>query len=403
MTHIFNPLAQLAVLLGLPLLFWGCASIPCQDATERYLGLETIGAVLELDVLGSADPPSKHKIPGAQVVIGNREKVLYAIERGRLSADASSELENLVTPDTLFDLASLTKPLVTAPGIMLLQERGMLNIADPLAKFLPEFGNTAIGDLTLEELLRHRSGLPDTLEIAEEEGRAALERAQHGEDVKSAYLRQIPGLMPTAPRKDFVYSDLGYILLAVVIERVSGLPLNEFAQREIFMPLGMTRSGFRPAPGSVCARAWRWCEVNDNTAYYYLGGVAGSAGAYATALDVARFAQMILNNGMIQDGSGHTVRFLQAASVAAMTSDPSHDDNRRGLGWDIDTRYSCAPRGTLPKGSFGHTGFTGTSLWIDQDTGLFVVILTNEVDAKKGLINPLRWKIAERAAVGMFE
>ena len=393
-------LLLISVSLLFPFLFWGCATSPCHDAATRYQSrypdADTIEKVLQQELLSPGNPPSKNRIPGAQVVYGNRDRVLYSAVYGRLSSDSPDTPENLVTPDTLFDLASLTKPVVTATGIMLLNERGLLKLNDSISKYLPEYMGTALSDITIEELLRHRSGLADTPEINNTQGASVLARVRAGEDMKAFYLKGIPEFLNPSKRGGFSYSDLGYILLATVIERLSGLPLDRFAEKEIFTPLGMKQSSFLPPPEtSTCARAWRRCLVNDNTVYFYLGGTGGSAGAYSTAGDIAIFARMILNRGMLKEAGGSRKQFLKPQSVDAMTSDAAHSENLRGLGWDIDTAYSCAPRGSFPVGSFGHTGYTGTSLWIDPESGLFVVILTNEVDAKKGLINPVRWKIAE--------
>ena len=263
-----------------------------------------------------------------------------------------------MTRDTLFDMASLTKPVATATSVMILLERGKLRLNDRLGKLLPEFDNHGKGRITVEELLRHRAGL-----IADN----AL--ADYGDGPEAAWKKLADLELKSPPGSSYVYSDVGFLTLGRIVERVSGQGLDRFARENIFQPLGMADTGFLPADAGRAAPT----EPDDGTMLRgtvhdprarALGGVAGHAGLFGTADDLAVYAQTLLDGGLAPNGH----RLLGPRTVRAMT-DPGTTPagQKRGLGWDIDTPHS-APRGALfGPGGYGHTGFTGTSLWVDPE------------------------------------
>ena len=277
-----------------------------------------------------------------------------------------------MTENTLFDAASLTKILATAPAVMLLHERGQLKLDEPIAACLPEFKGNGKEAMTLRHLLTHTSGFS-----------TRLSREPDWSDPLKAFA-QIGAERPTDPPGTvFRYSDINFIVLGEVVRRVSGKTLDAFAAREIFGPLKMKDTRFLPsaedrsriAPTERVGREVLRGQVHDPKARR-MGGVAGHAGVFTTAADVARFARMMLNGGEL-DG----VRILKPESVKMMTSvqTPSSIPARRGLGWDIDSGYS-RPRGDVfPLGSYGHTGFTGVCLWIDPYSKTFWLLLSNRV------------------------
>lgn len=335
----------------------------------------------------------RRQMPGAAFLL-SRGGVSYTKGFGRQTFDANSRA---VTPDTIFDAASLTKVVVTATAVQLLIDAGQLDMEAPLHRYLPECGGPARDAISLRHLLTHTSGLKSGL---------VAKPAWQGKD---AALRRACNEVPThAPGTFFRYSDVNFILLGLIVERVSRESLDQFAQARIFAPLGMKRSGYQPlqrfsagdiAPtqrtASTVAESLHWDVardselrgvVHDPTARF-MGGVAGHAGLFTTVADLGRFAKMMVNGGEL-DGS----RFLSAASITRLSTVQSADQAhwRRSAGWDIETPYS-RPRGTLfPVGSYGHTGFTGCLLWIDPFSKTFFTLLSNRVYPNdKGAILPL--------------
>ncbi len=302
-----------------------------------------------------------------------------------------------VTLDTIFDIASLTKVVATTPALMKLFEQGKVRMTDPVTAYLPEFQG-GHSEITVRDLMTHFSGLRPDLD---------LDPPWSGYDtgIRRALIDK-----PAAPAGTrFVYSDINFILLGEIVRRMSGHPLDEFAREQIFEPLGMRDTMFRP-PESLRSRiAPTEVEtatkiplrgvVHDPTARF-MGGVAGHAGVFSTGDDLAKYASMLLAGGE-SDGT----RVVSSLTIQRFASPNSPPDQPvlRGLGWDIDSPYS-APRGELfPVGSYGHTGFTGTSLWLDPASHTFVVLLTNSVHLAPGRnINPIRAKVATivAAAVG---
>jgi uncharacterized protein YbbC (DUF1343 family)/CubicO group peptidase (beta-lactamase class C family) len=350
------------------------------------------------------DSINRRQIPGAVVWIGRGDRTLLRKAYGYRALKPSPEP---MTVDTVFDLASLTKIIVTATAVTMLVEEGKLRLSDRVSQYVPEFGVHGKENITLRHMLTHTSGLRPSLD---------LDTDWRGTD--EAIRRAVMEVPQSAPGERFVYSDIGYIVLGEVVARVSGMPIEQFSRERILGPLRMRSATFRPdaaqqpniAPTQYCT-AYGWpCEgpdqimlrgvVHDPTARR-LGGVAGHAGLFASAEDLSRYVRMILRGGEL-DGR----RILSPLGVTRMTSPatPPELAVQRGLGWDIDSSYS-ANRGDLyPIGSFGHTGFTGTSIWIDPLTQTYVILLTNRVHPDgKGDATPLRSKVATIVAAAFGE
>jgi uncharacterized protein YbbC (DUF1343 family)/CubicO group peptidase (beta-lactamase class C family) len=349
---------------------------------------------------------SAHHLPGAVVLVGRDGRVVWRKAYGSRAIEPARER---MTANTIFDLASLTKVVVTATSIMILVERGEVRLSDPLAKYIPEIKGEGRDRITIELLLTHRAGYAPDFDLRER-------WTGYDEAIK----RLIAEPLRNPPGARFVYSDIGYIALGEVVRRASGLTLDEFARRNIFVPLGMHDTGFRP-PASLRSRVapterrrsqmnylgdsgqnagpegekWLRGEVHDPTSYR-MGGVAGHAGLFSTVDDLSIYCQMILNGGRY--GS---VRILSPLSVDDMIRPRlvSEAGWTRGLGWDIDTSFSTNRGDLFPLGSFGHTGFTGTSLWIDPASEMFVIFLSNRVHPDgKGDVGPLRGRVASIVA-----
>ena len=305
---------------------------------------------------------------------------------------ALSPVVEPMTEDTIFDAASLTKVIATAPAVMLLVERGQVKLDAPAQTYLPEFTGGGKEAVTVRQLLTHTSGLRSGLDSrAVWDGSAAAIRL-----ICDERLQERPGAA-------FHYSDLNFILLGELVQRRAGKSLVDFVTREIFSPLKMRDTGYLPpasklariAPTEVVDGRLLRGVVHDPTARR-MGGVAGNAGVFTTAADLARFARMMLNLGEL-DG----VRLFRPETVRLMTSvqTPPSIEARRGLGWDIDSEYS-APRGDLfSDESYGHTGWTGTSIWIDPPTKTFVIFLSNRDHPDgRGDVTELRHRLGTLAA-----
>lgn len=312
-------------------------------------------------------------VAGAVILVLQGGEVVFQEAYGLRQSEPS---EAPMTLDTVFDLASLTKVIATAPSIALLVEQKKLRLGDKVARYLPAFGANGKEDITIEQLLLHTSGLPDD---------NALRDYERG---PAEALARVYAQKPlAAPGERFRYSDLGFIVLGALVEKVAGEPLDVFVQKHFYAPLGMKDTSYRPRP-ALAARAapteregasFRKGEVHDPRARA-LGGVAGHAGLFSTAGDLARFAQMLLDEGQPGEARGpFGARVLSKASVIQMTAPRSlpGDAGKRGLGWDIDTSFS-GPRGDL-QGGYGHTGFTGTSIWIAPRERAAVIVLTSRL------------------------
>lgn len=337
-----------------------------------------IGAVPEVVGMNNALVPRLDSIARAAiadsaasaiaVALGRYGRLVYLKGHGRVDWAPSAAA---VTDSTLFDLASLTKVVATTTAAMILEEEGRLDLDRPVRDYVPELTDSAKALITVRMLLTHRGGL---------EAFAPLYRTYRG---REQYLEQI-NLRPLkhTPGTETVYSDWDMVLLQLVIENITAQPLDRFVDERIFQPLGMRDTRYRPEPArrnrivATEVDAMRggliWGEVHDPNAWA-LGGVAGHAGLFSSARDLSIFAQMLLNGG---EYAG--VRILQPQTIARWTA-PQVAGSSRGLGWDTPSGKSTAGQHFSAR-SFGHTGYTGTSLWIDPERGLFLVLLTNRVN-----------------------
>ncbi len=339
-----------------------------------------------LDALAGQELAAGHT-PGAVIFVGHQGKIVYHRALGHRALEPSLQP---MREDTIFDLASLTKVVATTTAIMQLADKGRLRLDDPAAKYWPELGAHGKGRITLRQLLTHTSGL-----------RAAVNPRVSWSGCEGA-LAAIAGDQPVnPPGTEFRYSDVNFIVLGEIVRRVSGMPIDVYCAREIFQPMGLKDTRFRPPPGQwsrIAPSDLRWGEVQDPTACR-MGGVAGNAGVFSTADDLAVFAQMLIDRGVSRGR-----RILSPGAVAAMTKAYSLPGNstRRGLGWDIFSPHSKDFNASFPPGSFGHTGYTGTSLWLDPRSKTFLIILTNRLHPQgKGEVKGLRAKVAEAVAAAL--
>lgn len=366
---------------------------PLETVAPEAVGLSPARLARLDDVLAAA--MAEGEVPGAVVLVGRHGKVAFRKAYGRRSVVPSVEP---MTVDTAFDLASLTKPIATASSVMTLVEAGRVRLGDPVVRYLPEFGAGG-GErerVTVEQLLTHRSGLvaDDPMDLYV--GTAA-----------EIWARKHLTRLSVPPGRRFVYSDAGYEVLGELVRAVTGEPFDVYARRAVFEPLGMTETEFRPigkggrlpvnriAPTERHGGTLLRGEVHDPRARA-LGGVAGHAGLFGTADDLARYARAVLGNG---EG------WLSPAGVAAMTRIRDYGDgDLRALGWDVETRYASSRGDLFPLGSWGHTGWTGTSIWLDPETTVFVVLLSarNHPDGSGNAI-PLRARVANVVAAAVTD
>jgi uncharacterized protein YbbC (DUF1343 family)/CubicO group peptidase (beta-lactamase class C family) len=394
-----QPSAWLPALLcaGTLLAFQSCASAPAGPPTASP---GDRGARLDVNRLNPirqlvADAIAARQIPGAVVVVGSRDRVVFREAFGHRALVPEPEP---MTADTIFDMASLTKVMATTPAIMLLVEQGRLGLDDSVARHLPELDRYGKGRISVRHLLTHTSGL-----------RAGLDLSLPFAGRDGALQLAADEVLEDTPGSRFIYSDINFVLLGEIVARASGESLDRFAAARLFEPLAMRHTLFLPpaemhdriAPTERCDPLAAACPgdsrsilrgvVHDPTARR-MGGVAGSAGLFSTADDAARFCRMILNGGVL-DGT----RVLGTLSVRLMTHPalPDTMPNVRGLGWDVDSVFASVRGDLLPVGSFGHTGWTGTSLWIDPATATFVVLLSNRGHPDgSGDVRELRERIA---------
>src|SRR5579875_735834 len=327
-------------------------------------------------------------VPGAVVVVGEHGRVVYRHAFGLRVAGPSPVP---MTVDTIFDLASLTKVVATTTAVMQLVERHRLRLSDPVAKYWPAFARNGKAAITVEQLLTHTSGLVPDLSLRTAWSGAASAHAL----IVAAWPHQAPGTR-------FAYSDINFIVLGELVRRISGETLDVYAARHIFGPLRMADTGFRPpraerariAPTDVQGGVLRWGEVQDPTADR-IGGVAGHAGLLGSADDLARFAQTLLDGGSL---GGR--RILEPESIRRMTSPRELPGGIvRGLGWDIASPYAGGEDGAFGPGSYGHTGYSGTSLWIDPKRGVYLIVLTSRLyPDDRGDARPLRAALARIVA-----
>lgn len=328
------------------------------------------------------------QMPGCVVLIARQGRIVLLKAYGKRSLEPT---ETPMTRDTVFDLASLTKPIATATSVMLLVEQGRLTLDDPAAKYLPEFGQEGKDAITVRQLLTHQSGLIADNPI--EDFAAGPEQA-----IEKIFTAK----PPHEPAAEFVYSDVGFIVLGELVRRVSGEDVHQFTARRLFGPLEMTETGYLPAD-ELRSRAapterrndhWIQGEVHDPRAYA-LGGIAGHAGLFSTAEDLAVYAQMLLGRG---EHAG--VRVLAPETVDTMfTAQAVPGGGLRALGWDMKTGYSSNRGEGFSARAVGHGGFTGTALWIDPELELTVIFLSNRLHPDgKGNVNRLAGRIGTLAA-----
>ena len=312
--------------------------------------------------------------PGAALAVGTADSVLFMRGYGHLTWSAASPA---VDPErTLYDLASVTKVVATTAALMVLVDRGRVRLDAPVATYVPEFNGAGTSVITVRQLLTHTSGLRADLTVD------TIRGARDAAALLGVVYAETPRI-PVGSR--VVYSDVNAVLLGEVVRRASGVPLDSFVAHEVFTPLGMTQTGFHPARAVLSRTAptgvWHGHPVagvvNDPTAAK-LGGMSGNAGVFSTATDVARFAQFMLRRGMNASGA----RIVRAATVDTFITRAAWFGGKseaRALGWQaVPTGEEVSSAGTrFGVHSFGHTGWTGTSLWIDPDRGVFVVLLTN--------------------------
>ena len=349
--------------------------------SQQAPNLSVLDSILQTSI-------QNHEAPGAVLLVGHDGKVIYRKAFGNKSLEPA---RSAMTVDTIFDLASLTKVVATTTAVMQLEEQGKIRINDPVVKYIPEFGQNGKEDITVRDLLTHHSGLPPDLDLTQ---------PWTSRDV--AYSMAYASTPIAPPRAKFIYSDINYIVLGALVERVSGLSLDSYCQQNIFGPLGMSHTRFRPLPA--------WYEqiapteydehgqmlrgvVHDPTARR-MGGVAGHAGVFSTADDLAKFAQALLDGSPV----------LSRLAIEKMTTpqQPPTSPAIRGFGWDIDSPFASNRGELLPVGSFGHTGFTGTSIWIDPTTRTYIILLTSSVHPRgKGNVISLRVKVATAVAAAI--
>lgn len=327
------------------------------------------------------------EMPGAVVLIGQKDTQLYFRAFGHRSVEPEPSPMEL---DTVFDLASLTKPLATATAIMQLVEAGVIELDAPVAKYLPEFSQDQQAKITIVQLLTHTSGLIPDNALSDYQPDPATARAN--------LLR----LQPTdEPGSKFKYSDVGFLLLGEVVHRCTGKPLDQYVREHIFAPLKMAETTYVPneglrqraAPTEQRDGAWIQGEVHDPRAFL-LNGVAGHAGLFSTASDLSRYGRMILQQGQLD---GATI--LKPETVQQMTAPFAVPKGIRGLGWDKQSGYSSNRGSTMSASAIGHGGFTGTAIWIDPELQLYVIFLSSRLHPDgKGAVNALAGKIGTIAA-----
>ena len=333
--------------------------------------------------------------PGAAVVVGRKGAAVWKKGFGHL--DWSTSSETVLPDESIYDLASLTKVIGTTTALMVLFDEGKIHLDDPASKYVPGFSGGLKDSVTLRQLLEHRSGLPA--------GRD-LWRVAHSPEEARQMVIDTP--LDCRPGQCYEYSDLGADMLGFVVEAASGEPLDQFLQEKVYGPLGMVDTFFRPAdslrdriaptevtpPRGYPLRG----EVHDENAYA-LGGVAGHAGLFSTAGDLSVFAQMMLNGGEYNG-----VRVVADSTVRLFTTRAA---GTRALGWDTcDNDGGCGSY--LSDRAYGHTGFTGTSIWIDPDREMFVILLTNRVHAARAkrpakVISDVRADLADAAALAVTD
>jgi uncharacterized protein YbbC (DUF1343 family)/CubicO group peptidase (beta-lactamase class C family) len=366
------------------MLFASLFSVLASAATAKRSNAPNL-AVLDAIVL---DAIHDHQIPGAVLLVGHNGQVVYRKAFGNRALEPRREP---MTVDTIFDIASLTKVVATTTAVMQLVQKGEVRVNEPVTKYLPEFGSNGKDDITVRNLLTHFSGLREDFDLDPPwQGRDAGFRLAFAE--KPVY----------PPGSRFLYSDTNFITLGALVERVTGTTLDQYCARKIFTPLQMSHTRFLPpaswrpkiAPTEYDDQGKMLRGVVHDPRARRMGGVAGHAGVFSTADDLSKFAHALLNGSPILAGD----------MVEKMTTpqQPPTAQVLRGFGWDIDSPFSSNRGDLLPVGSYGHTGFTGTSMWIDPTTQTYIILLTNAVHPRgRGSAVALRSKVATAVAAAL--
>ncbi len=372
-------------------------------STPEKMGLSSSRLAVARSVID--DAIAKKQIPGAVLLVTRKGHVVFreAFGKSQLVPD-----EKKMTPDLIFDMASVTKPVATATSIMILVERGKIRLWDKVKDYIPQFSayvdeNGAEGpDARLWHLLTHTSGLPPYTNAQKVEEKYGSPCPLDSLAVHIARLDKT-----CAPGTEFHYSCLGFITLANIIKRITGETIDQFSEEHIFQPLGMKQTFFTPpekfhdrcVPTEIINGKPLIGVVHDPLARLQ-GGISGNAGLFSTADDLAIFADMLLQRGVFNG-----VRVLSPLTVERMTTIvPEVEFSGRGLGWDLNSAYATNGGDLFGENAFGHTGYTGTSIWIDPDTQTSVIFLTNRVHPNdEGTVVPLRSKIANIIASSIFE
>ena len=380
---------------------WACAAVgqapipselvtaPRSELSARGVDPQYVqGAVQQIMAKALRDSA----FPGAIAVVGTHSGVVAAVAVGALDWSAGSTAPNVAT---LWDLASLTKVVALTSAVMQLSASGQLDLDAPVQRYLPEWTGPWKDQVRVRDLLTHTTGLPAWRPLYKET-----------ESREAAIALVVSTPLDVAPGQRMVYSDLGAILMGQIVERISGAPFDEYVQRRIFDPLGMPATRFRPpaawrdhiAPTEV--DPWRQRhlrgEVHDENAFR-LGGISSHAGLFSSASDLTRFARMLLNGGTL-DG----VRVLDSTTIKAFTSVQNARLSARGMGWETANGNNSGGR-RMSRQAFGHTGFTGTSLWIDPERDVFVLLLTNRVNPTREnrRIGDVRISLSDAAMAAM--
>jgi uncharacterized protein YbbC (DUF1343 family)/CubicO group peptidase (beta-lactamase class C family) len=351
-------------------------SVPSRTAPSE-IALPTVDALVQQEI-------NRQQITGAVLLIGHNGRIVHQ------KAFGFEAVREPTTLDTVYDLASLTKVVATTPSVMRMVEMGEIRLSDPVAHYIPEFAANGKDQITIRDLMTHYSGLRPDLDLKVAwEGREEGFRRAHDEKP----------IDPPGAR--FVYSDINFLILGEIVERLSGMSLEKYADTYVFQPLGMTHTRFQPPLTwrhniaetlSIGDREILRGTVQDPTSQR-MGGMVGHAGLFSTAGDLALYAQALIDRKGI----------LSADIIEKMTT-PQQPPNafvQRGLGWDIDSPLSTNRGLLLPVGSFGHTGYTGTSLWIDPYTDTYIILLTNTVRPRNGGVVALRARVATAVAAAL--
>ena len=387
--HPLPVLVTLSAILNLSLTATLSAAVPAvPTAAPAEVGMSAT-RLSKIDV-AVAEGLRREWMPGCVVMVGHQGKIVFHKAYGNKQVQPETIA---MTTDTVFDMASITKPIATATSVMKLVELGKIDVDQTVAHYIPEFAANGKDEITVRQLLIHQGGLlPDN----------AL--SDYNDGVAKAFERIYALGTRVEPGTTFMYTDVGFIVLAKLVERVSGKNVHQFSQEFLFKPLGMQETGYNP-PAALRKRAattqqregrWMRGEVHDPRAYR-LDGIAGHAGLFSTSSDLARFAQMLLGQGTYQDN-----QILAVETVALMTKPNKVSSGLRGLGWDIRTGYSYNRGDLLTDQAFGHGGFTGTTFWVDPGQELFVIFLSNRVHPDgSGSVNRLAGRIATIATAAI--